>query len=271
MLLKIFNYILLMIMLLIALFPIYWMIITSVKPMDEIYSLYPTFWPKKFTLSGYSYLFQKTNFLSWLMNSSIVSIISSLITILFSIPAAYGLSRFRFKGSRTIGNLILVAYLLPQTLIFIPVYVMVNKIGLSSSIFGLLLIYPSTTIPYATWMLTSYFSSIERDFDDAALIDGCSRLQLLTHILIPLTAPGIVSTFIFSFTICWGEYLFALVILGGSTKTLPLGLSTMLFGDVARWNTIMGGAIIATIPVIIIYLLASKYIVSGLSLGGVKG
>ena len=258
-------------MLLIALFPIYWMIITSVKSMNEIYSLYPTFWPQKITWSGYSYLFQKTDFMSWLMNSSIVSVIAALATMILSIPAAYGLSRFKFKGSNAIGNSILVCYLLPQTLIFIPVYILINKLGLASSISGLLLIYPSTTIPYATWMLTSYFSSIERDFDDAALMDGCSRLQLLVHILIPLTAPGIVSTFIFSFTICWGEYLFALVILGGSTKTLPLGLSTMLFGDVARWNTIMGGAIIASIPVIIIYILASKYIISGLSLGGVKG
>jgi multiple sugar transport system permease protein len=268
---KFISYSLLIGMLIIALFPVYWMLITSVKPMGDIYSLKQTFWPKNITWSGYSYLFKNTEYVSWLLNSFVVSIISALVTILFSVPAAYGLVRFAFKGRDIIGNSILIAYLLPQTLIFIPIYIMVTRIGLTQSIWGLLLIYPSTTIPYAVWMLTSYFQSIEKDFDDAALIDGCSNFQVMYLIIAPLSAPGIVSTLIFSFTLCWSEYLYALVILSGNTKTLPLGLSTMLFGDVARWNTIMGGAIIATIPIIIIYVLASKYIVSGLALGGVKG
>jgi len=247
------------------------MLITSFKPLGDIYTLNPTFWPKPFSLSGYQYLLKNTKYISWLINSTLVSLISALITGIFSIPAAYGLARLNFKGRKLLANIILLAYLLPQTLLFIPIYIMVTKFGLSRSIWGLLLVYPSTTIPYATWMLISYFKSINSEFDDAAFVDGCSRFQALIKVIIPLSAPGIVSTLIMSYTMCWGEYLFALVILSGNTKTLPLGLSGMLFGDVARWNAIMGGAIIATLPVIIIYIFASKYIVSGLSLGGLKG
>lgn len=268
---KLISYTLLGVMLIISLFPIYWMAITSIKSLGEIYKLNPTFWPEDINLSGYIYLFNKSDYLSWLLNSSVVSIVSSLVTMLFCIPAAYGLVRFNFRGRGLIGNSILIAYLLPPTLIFIPIYIMVTRIGLTQSIWGLLLIYPSTTIPYATWILTSYFKSIPSEFDDAARIDGCSRLQVLIKVIIPLASPGIVSTFILSYTLCWSEYLYALVILSGRTKTLPLGISSMLFGDVARWNTIMGGAIIATIPILIIYTIASKYIVSGLSLGGLKG
>lgn len=268
---KIFTYTLLVIMLIFALFPVYWMLVTSIKPMGEIYTINPSLWPKQITFSGYKYLFEKTKILEWTFNSSLVSIVTALITMLFSIPAAYGLARFNFKGRNLIGNSILVTYLLPQTIIFIPIYIIINRIGLSDSLWGVLLIYPSTTIPYATWVLTSYFNTISRDFDEAALIDGCSRLQVMQYVTIPLAAPGIVSTLILSFTLCWSEYLYALVILNGVNQTLPLGLSGLLVGDIPRWNTIMGGAIIATIPIIILYTLASKYIVSGLTLGGVKG
>lgn len=268
---KFISYCLLGLMLIIALFPIYWMAITSIKSLGEIYDLNPSFWPKAISWSGFEYLFQKTDYLTWLLNSSVVSIVSSVVTMLFSIPAAYGLVRFKFKGRGLIGNSILISYLLPPTLLFIPIYILVTRIGLTKSIWGLLLIYPSTTIPYATWILTSYFKTIPSEFDDAALIDGCSLLQVLSKVIIPLGAPGIFSTFILSFTLCWSEYLYALVILSGRTKTIPLGISSMLFGDVARWNTIMGGAIIASIPIIILYTVASKFIVADLSLGGLKG
>jgi multiple sugar transport system permease protein len=268
---KIIAYIILAIMLFIALFPVYWMLITSFKPMGDIYEINPTLWPHRFSLSGYEYLFKRTNFVSWLTNSLLISSISTFVTSIFSVPAAYSLSRLKYRGRNFFGKAILFAYLLPPTLIFIPIYILVTKIGLAQSIFGILLIYPSTTIPYATWVLTSYFKSINPEFDDAALVVGCTRFQVLAKVIIPLAAPGIVSTIILSFTLCWSEYLFALVILSGSSKTLPLGLSGMLLGDVARWNTIMGGAIIASLPILIIYTLASKYIVTGLSLGGLKG
>ena len=135
----------------------------------------------------------------------------------------------------------------------------------------MLLVYPTITIPYATWVLTSYFNSIPKDFEEAALIDGCSRLGALRYVVLPLAAPGVVATFIFCFTLCWSEYLYALVMLSKSATTVPVGLSGLLIGDVPRWNQIMAGAIITSIPVVVLYTVVSKYIVSGLLLGGVKG
>jgi multiple sugar transport system permease protein len=167
--------------------------------------------------------------------------------------------------------MILVAYLMPPALLFIPLYIFVTRLGLAGSTAGLLVVYPTITIPYATWVLTSYFRSIPIDMEEAAQIDGCSRLGALWHVTLPLSAPGIVSTFIFAFTLCWSEYLYALVILSGEAQTIPLGLSSLIVADVPRWNEIMAGAMITSIPVTIMYIAASRYIVSGLTLGGSKG
>lgn len=259
------------VMLVCALFPIYWILVTSLKATAEIYRLVPTFWPEKVTTEGYVNLFTRTDFLEWLANSAVVALVVSFISLVFSVLAAYGLARFRFRGRRTVAFLILVAYLMPPALLFIPLYILVTRMGLSGSMAGLILVYPTITIPYATWVLTSYFRSISVDLEEAALIDGCSRLGALRHVTLPLAAPGVVSTFIFAFTLCWSEYLYALVILSGSQQTMPLGLSSLIVADVARWNEIMAGAIIASVPVTLMYIMASRYIVSGLTLGGSKG
>lgn len=270
-LMRVLAYVLLAIMLVIALFPIYWILVTSLKPTAEIYRLVPTFWPEQITTAGYTNLLTRTKFLSWLRNSAAVSLVVALISLALSIFAAYGLARFRFRGRRTVGFMILVAYLMPPALLFIPLYIIVTRLGLAGSIVGLLLVYPTITIPYATWVLTSYFRSISIDMEEAALIDGCSRLGALRRVTLPLAAPGIVSTFIFAFTLCWSEYLYALVILSSATQTVPLGLSSLIVADVPRWNEIMAGAIITSVPVTIMYIAASRYIVSGLTLGGSKG
>ncbi len=259
------------VMLACALFPIYWILVTSLKATSEIYRLVPTFWPETITTDGYVNLFTRTDFLAWLRNSAVVALIVAFISLVFSVLAAYALARFRFRGRRTVAFLILVAYLMPPALLFIPLYILVTRIGLSGSIAGLMLVYPTITIPYATWVLTSYFRSISIDMEEAALIDGSSRLGALRHVTLPLAAPGVVSTFIFAFTLCWSEYLYALVILSGSQQTMPLGLSSLIVADVPRWNEIMAGAIIASVPVTLMYIIASRYIVSGLTLGGSKG
>lgn len=270
-LLRALAYVALAIMLVAALFPIYWILVTSLKATAEIYRLVPSFWPEEVTTAGYSNLLNRTGFLSWLRNSAIVALVVAFVSLVLSILSAYGLARFRFRGRRMVGFMILVAYLMPPALLFIPLYILVTRIGLAGSIAGLLLVYPTITIPYATWVLTSYFRSIPVDLEEAALIDGCSRLGALRHVTLPLAAPGIVSTFIFAFTLCWSEYLYALVILSGEAQTVPLGLSSLIVADVPRWNEIMAGAIIASVPVTIMYIVASRYIVSGLTLGGSKG
>ena len=265
------SYMILAIMLVCALFPIYWILVTSLKGTQEIYRLVPTFWPEQVTTAGYSNLLARTDFVNWLLNSAVVALIVAFISLVLSVLAAYGLARFRFRGRRTVGFLILVAYLMPPALLFIPLYILVTRVGLAGSTAGLLLVYPTITIPYATWVLTSYFRSISIDMEEAALIDGCSRLGALRHVTLPLSAPGLVSTFIFAFTLCWSEYLYALVILSGQDQTVPLGLSSLIVADVPRWNEIMAGAMITSVPVTIMYILASRYIVSGLTLGGSKG
>jgi multiple sugar transport system permease protein len=265
------TYAALAVMLVAALFPIYWILVTSLKPTAEIYRLVPTFWPEQITTEGYVKLLTSTRFLEWLRNSAVVAAIVSLLSLVLSVLAAYGLARFRFRGRRSVAFLILVAYLLPPALLFIPLYILVTRVGLSGSMAGLILVYPTITIPYATWVLTSYFRSISIDMEEAALIDGCSRMGALRYVTLPLAAPGVVSTFIFAFTLCWSEYLYALVILSGSQQTVPLGLSSLIVADVPRWNEIMAGAIISSVPIALMYIIASRFIVSGLTLGGSKG
>lgn len=263
-------YVTLAFMLLCALFPLYWMLNTSFKSQGEIYNLTPSFWPNDFTWAGYDKLFEK-GFLTNVKNSLVVSLIVSLFSIAVSMLAAYAISKLKFRGRNLISRGILYAYLMPRSVLFIPLYMLVSAVGASNSVWGLMLIYPTITIPYATWMLISYFKSIPDEIEEAAMIDGCSRARTLRSIILPLAAPGLAATFIFAFTLCWSEYLYALVVVTKSAdKTITLGLSDMIVGDVFAWGPLMGGSIIASIPVIIMYLFTSKYMVSGMTVGGVK-
>ncbi len=265
------TYALLAGMLVIALLPIYWIFVTSIKPSNLIYARVPSFWPPNPTAIGYTNLFQKTEFVSWVINSAVVALLVSAASIFLSVLAAYALARFRFPGRDFLGLMILVAYLLPPALLFIPLFILTTRLGVAQSIWGLIFVYPTITVPYATWVLTSYFRSLSVDFEEAAMMDGCSRLGALRHMTLPLAGPGVVSTFIFSFTLCWSEYLYALVILSGQVQTIPIGLAGLIVADVPKWNEIMAGAIITSVPVVILYTAASRHIVSGLTLGGVKG
>ncbi|MDR6881356.1 carbohydrate ABC transporter permease [Bacillus sp. 3255] len=264
-------YVALAVLLVFALFPLYWMLNTSFKSNGEIYNMTPTFWPKQFSVTAYAKLITEKNFLVNIKNSLIVSVAVAFVSIIVSMLAAYAISKLRFIGRSLISRGILYAYLMPRAVLFIPLYMLVSSIGLNNSIYGLMLIYPTITIPYATWMLISYFKSIPVEIEEAAMIDGCSRARTMLNIIFPLAAPGIAATFIFAFTLCWSEYLYALVVVTkGTDKTITLGLSDMIVGDVFAWGPLMGGSIIASIPVIIMYLFTSKYMVSGMTVGGVK-
>jgi len=268
---QIVVYATLAVLLVFALFPLYWMFNTSFKSNGEIYNMTPTFWPKDFTAIAYEKLLTEKNFLVNIKNSLVVSLIVAFVSIIVSMLAAYAISKLRFRGRKLISRGILYAYLMPRAVLFIPLYMLVSSIGLNNSIYGLMLIYPTITIPYATWMLISYFKSIPAEIEEAAMIDGCSRARTMLSIIFPLAAPGIAATFIFAFTLCWSEYLYALVVVTkGADKTITLGLSDMIVGDVFAWGPLMGGSIIASIPVIIMYLFTSKYMVSGMTVGGVK-
>mgnify|MGYP001016186908 CR=1 FL=1 len=268
----IFLYIVLCLFILFALFPIYWAIITSFKAPSEIFSKVPTFFPKKFSFEGYATLFLKTDYPVNLMNSLTVSLIVSFLSVFASMLAAYAIARLNFRGRGAMSRSMFYAYIMPKTLLFIPIYILITTINLDNSIWGLIFIYPTLTIPYATWILASYFKTIPYEIEEAAIVDGCSRLKSMFRIIFPLSVPGIISTFIFSISICWSEYLYALIIINRSyQKTVSLALADMIVGDYVAWGPLMGGAVISTIPITILYMLFSRFLVGGMVAGGVKG
>ncbi|GHT66924.1 ABC transporter permease [Spirochaetia bacterium] len=255
----------------VALFPVYWTLNTSIKTQAEVYLMRPALWPHSPTLNSYRSLIFERHFLNNLRNSFFVSVIVALLSVAVSSLAAYAFARLRFFGRRALGNSILYAYLMPRSVMFIPLYVLITNMGLQNTLVGLGWIYPTFTIPYATWMLISYFRTIPIALEEAAKIDGCGRMRSLFQIVLPLASPGIAATIIFSFTLCWSEYQYALVTITSSVfKTLTLALSEMVVADVYAWGPLMAGSIIATLPVMLMYIVGSKQLVSGLTLGGVK-
>lgn len=269
---KIFGRIFIVICLVVALFPIYWMLNTSFKTDYEIYSKTPTLYPHTFSLDAYRYLLTETNFLNSMKNSLIVSIVVSVFSILIAYPVSYTLARLKFKGRKIFSKGILFMYLLPTSVLYIPLYMLLAKLNLTNSIWGLVVIYPTFTLPYISWILIPHIADISRELEEAAEVDGCTKFQTMYRIVFPLALPGIISTTIFTFAMCWGEYLYALVNLTSSNvQTFPIVISGLIFGDMPPWNQLMAAAVLAGIPIIVIYMLASSTLVGGRTAGGVKG
>jgi len=267
---KAFWYWVIALFLIFALFPIYWMFITSLKGFEEVYRLVPSLWPQKLVWENYITIFKKYNFGPALLNSITVALAVSLVSVVLAVFAAYAVVRFRVR--KGIPQVFLASYLIPRTILFIPIYIFLSNLGLTNSTKGLLLVYPTITIPYATWVLIAYFQQLPKELEEAALVDGATWVQTIVRVVIPLAKPAIISTFIFSFTMCWSEYIYALVIISKATqRTIPIALSSMLVADIIPWGPLMAGAVIAAFPVMFIYLIGSRYIVSGLALGSVKG
>lgn len=264
-------YIVLVLVIVLALFPVYWMLNTSFKTDTEIYLKIPTFFPKEFVTKAYHTLFFDTPFLQSIRNSFIVSVAVSIFTIFFSMLASYAIARMKVRGSGLISRCVLYTYLMPRNLLFIPLYMLVARFGLSGKTGSLLLVYPTFTIPYAMWMMIAYFKTVPRELEESALIDGCNRWQVMFKIFFPLTVPGIVSTFIFCFTLCWNEYLYALVMITDSaSKTFPIMLSDMMIDDMFAWGPLMAGSVLSCVPVLLLYSLSSTQITGGITSGAVK-
>ena len=268
---KILSRVFIALCLIVALFPIYWMLCTSLKSDGEIYQKIPTMIPKRFTVEAYSYLLTKTNFLNAIKNSLLVATVVSLLSIAVAYPTAYTLARTKFRGRRVLSKAVLFTYMLPTSVLYIPLYILVARLGLTNTLWGLVLIYPTFTLPYVAWILIPHVQSIPVALEEAAMMDGCSHFMIMYRIIFPLALPGIISTTIFAFAMCWGEYLYALVNLTSATvQTFPLVISSLIYGDMPPWNQLMAGAIMACIPIIIIYMLASSSLVGGATAGGVK-
>ena len=256
------------------LFPFYWMTLVSFKHTNDLFDLkFNPFWIKKFTLENYEYLFQQTAFSEWVKNTIIVSVVSTVLSLGCSIFAGYALARLRFPGSNFLGVGIFLAYLVPPTLLFLPLAQVIAKLGLYNTYWALILTYPTQLIPFATWLLMGYFRTIPREIEESAMADGCSRLEILWRIVLPLSIPGLLSAGIFCFTLCWNEFLYALIFMSsGSMKTIPVGVvSDMIKADTLFWGSLMASAVLGSFPVAILYSFFVKHYVSGLTAGAVKG
>jgi multiple sugar transport system permease protein len=260
--------------LIVTLFPFFWMFITSIKPNAELYNVRMNpLYVLRPTLDHFRYLMRETIFLTWAYNTLYVSVLSTAISLITGILAGYALSRLRFRGAGGLAVGIFVTYLVPPTLLFIPLADVVQAFGLLNSRWSLILTYPTFLIPFSTWLLMGYFKTIPRELEECAMIDGATRLQAMLRIILPLALPGILSAGIFAFTLSWNEFIYALVFLSSSElKTIPVGVvSELIRGDVFFWGPLMAGALLGSVPVAIIYSFFVEYYVAGLTAGAVKG
>jgi multiple sugar transport system permease protein len=259
-------------LLIIVLFPFYWMTITSLKSEDQMRSLVSMFWPSPVVLDNFHQLLTRTDFVAWFANSAVVAVSSTLLATAIGTLGAYALARLRFLGRAFMSSAVLITYLVPPSILFIPLYAQMRTLGLADSRAGLIAAYPSFTVPFVTWLLMGYFQSIPEELEEAAMIDGATRFGAFRRIILPLAAPGVLAAALFAFTQAWNEFLYALVFITSvKLRTLPVGLSTFITGDVYGWGYLMAGAVLTTLPVIAAYIYLQKYMVEGLTAGGVKG
>jgi len=266
-------YLPLAIIVIILLFPFYWMALTSVKPDNQLLDMdtYNPFWVWHPTLKHFHKLLFESYYPRWLWNTMYVAIGATVLSIVASVLAAYAIVRLRYKGAHLVGGLIFLSYLVPPSILFIPLATVVFQYGLFDSPLALILTYPTILIPFSTWLLMGYFKTIPFELEECALIDGASRWQILTKIVLPLAVPGLISAFIFCFTLCWNEFIYALTFLqSAQNKTVPVAIvNEFVDGDVYRWGALMAGALAGSLPLVILYAFFVEHYVSAMT-GAVK-
>lgn len=274
-LLRLFTiYIPVIIVLIVMLLPFYWMLVTSFKPYREMFDLkISPFLPQSPTIEHYIELLTDTPFPVWFLNTLLVAVVTTIISVGVSILAGYSLARLRYRGRTVISGTIFISYLVPPTLLFISMAEVVKNLQLTNNRWALILVYPTFLIPFCTWLLLGYLRTIPPDLEECAMIDGASRLQALRLITLPLAVPGIVTAAIFAFTLSWNEFVYALVIItGDAERTIPVGVVTRLVqGDLYFWGPLMAAALLGSIPVVILFSFFVEQYVSGLTAGAVKG
>jgi ABC-type glycerol-3-phosphate transport system permease component len=269
---RVVVYLTLVVYLVIVLIPIYWMFRSAITDNSELYGEAIAFFPDKLTLAQFSEGINKWHFGTYLKNSIIVATCSTTLTVIMSSLAAYSLVRLRYPGRAALARSILFVYLVPGGFTFIPLFIIMSSLHLLNTLFSLIITYLSFGIPFCTWMLIGYFRGIGPEMEEAALIDGCSRLQSLRLVLLPLAAPGLAAAAIFSFTLAWNEFLYALILISSeSLRTLPPGIANLVRGDIYLFGPMMAGSVMAAIPVMLLYMLAQRFVVQGLAAGAIKG
>jgi multiple sugar transport system permease protein len=257
-----------------SLFPFVWMAATSLKANAELYD--PTsnpLWIRNPSLEHYIGLFKETNFVLWIGNTMLVAFVSTAISLLLGVMLAYPLARMRFPGAGLLAITVAVTYLVPQTLLFVPMADLINRMGLGDTLSAVMLTYPTLLVPFSAWLLMGYFKTVPRELEEAALIDGASRWRAMTQVILPLCTPGFLSAGIFAFTLAQNEFLYALLFLNTSSiRTVPVGVTGELIrGDAFYWGQLMAAALLGSLPVALIYSFFVKYYVAGLTAGSVKG
>ncbi|ONI88777.1 sugar ABC transporter permease [Saccharothrix sp. ALI-22-I] len=252
--------------------PLYWMTVTAFKSDDQIVARTDDLWPTPWSTEQFTNLFTGRAFGTWYVNTILVSVASTVIALICAALAGYALARLKFRGSESFTVTILLTYVMPGALLFIPLYQMMSGIGLNDSLWSLVLAYPTFTLPFATWLLVGYFKSIPADLEEAALVDGCTRFGAFIRIVLPLAKPGLLAVALFTLTNAWNEFLFAFVfITKDDYKTLPVGMQSMIFGDVVPQGQLAAASLLISIPVAVMYGFGQRFLTEGLTAGAVKG
>lgn len=272
---KAVTVVLVVIICLFALFPFVWMISTSFKPAEEVYQSNPTFIPKNFTTKGYEEMLTTEsatfNFKQWALNSVVISLLTTVFSMVIATLGGYGLSRFKFRGRNTLSYVILTTQVLPGSLLIIPLYVIMGNMNILDTRIGLVMAYATFSVPFCTWMMKGFFDSIPISLEEAARVDGAGRFRCFATVVLPLTIPGLVATGLFSFITGWNEYLFASTFMKTYENwTLPMGIASFQGQYSTNWGTLMAGAVLITIPVVILFLALQKHLVGGMTAGAVK-
>jgi len=254
-------------------FPLFWMVVTSLKPQFELFRRPPTMLPETVTFEHYIRLLRDTPFLTYFRNSVVLSTATTVIVVAVATLGAYALVRFRFRGRESLAFLVLFTYLLPSVVLIIPLYLMLVSLGLSNTIFSLVLAYTTFALPYALWLLRSFMAGIPEDLESAALVDGASRLGAFRDVILPQLLPGIISTALFTFILSWNEYLYALVLVNSdNARPLTTGVMNMLISAFnIEWSLLMAASVMMSVPLIVVFAFLQSYLTRGFGAGAVKG
>jgi len=263
---------LLVVLLVWTLVPFYWMVATSLKKDKEIYGFEATLIPRQPTLANYTRLFAATPFVKYLRNSTIIAVGTTVLSLVFGCLGAYALARLRFPGRTLIARGLVFTYLVPPALLFIPLFTVISTLRLVDTHEGLILTYLSFSVPFCTWLLMGYFRSVPLELEEAALVDGCTRLGSLVRVILPMSLPALAVVAFFSFTQSWNEFLYANVFVNSvEVRTITTGLTLFIVEDVFFWGPMMGASFLSALPPLVLYLVFQRWVVKGLTLGGVKG
>jgi multiple sugar transport system permease protein len=263
---------LLVVLLVWTLVPFYWMVVTSLKKDKEIYGFEATLVPRQPTLANYVRLFATTPFVKYVRNSTIIAVGTTVFSLVFGCLGAYALARLRFPGRGLIARGLVVTYLVPPSLLFIPLFAVMSTLSLIDTHQGLVLAYLGFSVPFATWLLMGYFRSVPIELEEAALVDGCTRLGSLIRVILPMSLPALAVVAFFAFTQSWNEFLYANVFVNSvEVRTITTGLTLFVVEDVFFWGPMMGASFLSALPPLLLYLIFQRWVVKGLTLGGVKG